>query len=36
MWEFYNKIDLVHQPTLIIGVACLAALFLFRFVPQVP
>ena len=36
IWEFYNKIHQFHQPTLIIGGACLVGLFLFRFVPILP
>jgi sulfate permease, SulP family len=36
IWEIHNKIYLFHQPTLIIGVACLVGLFLFHFVPILP
>jgi SulP family sulfate permease len=36
IWEFYNQLYLFHQPTLIIGGACLIGLFLFRFVPILP
>jgi high affinity sulfate transporter 1 len=36
VWEFYNRIHLFHQPTLIIGGACLVGLFLFHFVPILP
>ena len=31
LWEFYTKIHQFHQPTLIIGLSCLAALLLLRY-----
>jgi SulP family sulfate permease len=31
LWEFYAKIHQFHQPTLIIGLSCLAALLLLRY-----
>jgi sulfate permease, SulP family len=36
VWEFYLKIHQSHQLTLEIGIACLAGLFLLRYVPKLP
>lgn len=31
LWEFYTKVHQFHQPTVIIGLSCLAALLLLRY-----